>query len=748
MRKILLIGLAFAGSFVAGAKDKAAVLNLIPKPTSIEVSKGAGYAIKPNCLIFSDNEGKAAANYLKDAIKSRLNITVAVKSADVPITATSGSISFAISPNEKYGPEGYNLSVTPKGIEVLAGSPRGLLLSVSTLLQLLPLEGKAIIPSVKIFDKPHFGWRSIMLDVCRHFYTKQEVKRYIDLLSFYKFNTLHLHLSEDQGWRIEIKKYPKLTEVGAWRTQADGSKYGGFYTQDDIKDIVAYATSRGIDIIPEIEFPGHATAALAAYPQLSCTGGPFEVQSTWGVFNDVYCAGNEETFSFMEDVLTEVMNLFPNNYLHIGGDECPKVRWKNCPKCQQRIIDNNLKNEFELQSYFIHRIEKFINSKGHQLIGWDEIIEGGLAPNATVMVWRGWEHGVQAAKEGHNVIMTPTSHSYFDYTQETIDMEKAYAFNPIPEDLPAEFQQHILGGGATLWTERIPNSDLADFMLFPRAIALSEALWNGKDKEPYANFKVRINREYPRLAKMGVKFGPEGKALRIEPQVDYANKTLHIAITEETSGLDVRYTLDGNSPTLNSSKLLNGSITLKEKGTAQIQAFRNGYPYGSTIVQQFEPHKAIGMPVKFINPIGKAYPGLHPNCLTDGLRGSTSNFRDGIWQGIGMNDMVVEIPLDSTQIISSVKVGMLQNVSSWIFFPFSVYCEVSNNGTEFTPVSSAQSPVSIKTGEVMGHDFVLNFEPQKAKLIRITAKNIGICPEWHPGKGGKAWLFFDEIIVN
>jgi hexosaminidase len=361
-------------------------------------------------------------------------------------------------------------------------------------------------------DIPKFQWRGMHLDVSRHFFSKEFIKKYIDYLAMYKMNTFHWHLTDDQGWRIEIKKYPKLTEVGAWRNGSmtghytdqtfDDIRYGGFYTQEEIKEIVAYAKERYITVVPEIEMPGHALAALASYPEFSCTGGPFEVGKSWGVFDDVFCP-KDETFTFLENILAEVIALFPSEYIHIGGDECPKVRWKSCPKCQKRIKDEKLKDEHELQSYFIQRIEKFVNSKGRKIIGWDEILEGGLAPNAAVMSWRGTEGGIAAAKEKHFVVMSPGSHCYFDHYQgepknEPIafggytNVEKVYSFNPIPKELSEEESKYILGAQANVWTEYINTPEHVEYMVFPRIAALSEVLWGTSNPNEYKVFETRL----------------------------------------------------------------------------------------------------------------------------------------------------------------------------------------------------------------------------------------------------------------
>ena len=420
--------------------------------------------------------------------------------------------------------EAYKMKIGKDRIEIEASAPAGIFYAMQTLRQLLPPEinrnalAKDVtwaVPCAVIEDEPRYPYRGMMLDVSRYFSDATAVKRYIDQLAFHKINYFHWHLTDDPGWRIEIKKYPKLTEIGAWRNRTligdlyvrphifKQERYGGFYTQEEIKEVVAYAKKKFVTVIPEIEMPGHALAALTAYPELSCTGGPFEVATHWGVFNDVFCP-KESTFEFLENVLTEVMELFPSEYIHIGGDECPKLRWKNCYHCQTKIKELGLKDEHELQSYFITRIEKFVNSKGKRIIGWDEILEGGLAPNATVMSWRGTNGGIAAAKQGNDVIMTPTSFCYFDYYQSEdrdtepkaiggyVPMEKVYSFDPTPESLTENEAKHILGAQANLWREYIDTDAYVEYMLYPRLAALSEVVWTPKKEKNYEDYMLRL----------------------------------------------------------------------------------------------------------------------------------------------------------------------------------------------------------------------------------------------------------------
>jgi hexosaminidase len=433
------------------------------------------------------------------------------------------------------GKEGYQLIINNFGVTIRANTAHGAFYGIQTLLQLLVGKTKdgaftfsPSLPSVEISDQPRFAWRGMHLDVCRHFYDKEFVKKYIDLLAYHKMNTFHWHLTEDQGWRIEIKKYPRLTEIGSYRSETmveknwdkmDGIPHQGFYTQEDIREIVQYAADRFITIVPEIEMPGHSLAALAAYPHLGCTGGPYEVAKTWGVFDDVYCAGKDSTLLFLKDVLNEVVALFPGTYIHIGGDECPKKQWEKCPDCQNRIKTEELKNEFELQSWFIREIESYLLGQGKKLIGWDEILEGGLAPEATVMSWRGEKGGIAAAQMGHDVVMSPNDLCYFDHYQGPEESEPlaiggftslkdVYGYQVIPSSLSKQEAKHILGAQANVWTEYITTEEHLEYMILPRMSALAEVLWINTHQRDFETFQTRLSPWLWQMEQMGYNFRP------------------------------------------------------------------------------------------------------------------------------------------------------------------------------------------------------------------------------------------------
>lgn len=533
---VLAVILFLTGCNSGSTQDKENVYAIIPAPVSIRELPGNFTFSQKSKIILSDlnDETRLAADFLAGLVKNPSGLVLPVIQGN---KAVSGSV-FMFIDTSVTNIEGYILSVNRKGVSIKARSAVGLFYAVQTIRQLLPadVEKDSVIkdiiltvPSCEIADEPRFVYRGMHLDVGRHLFPLEYIKRYIDMIALHKMNTFHWHLTEDQGWRIEIKKYPKLTEIGAFRSETligkagikpavyDGKPYGGFYTQEEVREVVAYAKSKFITIIPEIEMPGHSLAALAAYPELSCTGGPFKVGTTWGVFDDVYCAGKEETFRFLEDVLTEVRDLFPGKYIHVGGDECPKTRWVKCPLCQKRIKEEGLKDAKELQSYFIKRMEKFLISKNKKLIGWDEILEGGLAPEATVMSWQGVKGGIEAAKQGHDVIMTPNKYVYLDHYQCEPEgqplaiggyspLEEVYSFDPQFQELTTEENKHILGLQGNLWSEYLSSPQYMEYMAFPRAFAISEIGWTPSSKKDFEDFLARFAVQRIRYDKIGINY--------------------------------------------------------------------------------------------------------------------------------------------------------------------------------------------------------------------------------------------------
>ena len=523
-------------AMLCGAIAKAAI-SVVPLPQSITEKNGT-FVLSPKTVIVVDRGAKAEADYLAGLLAPATGWQLPVQSFGW--FARQQIVLSLNTKAEETGSEGYTLQVTPHRVTIRAAQPAGLFYGIQTLRQLLPPQVESrqpvpaqtwTIPCVEIKDRPRFAWRGLMLDVSRHFFNKAEVKQVLDAMALHKLNTFHWHLVDDNGWRIEIKKHPKLTQIGAWRKDIgfgldpksstaygpDG-RYGGFYTQDDIRDVIAYAAAQHITIVPEIEMPGHSGAALSVYPELSCVGGDFSTDMGAGIHASVYCAGKDEPFTFLQDVLTEVFALFPGKYIHIGGDEVPKKNWEACAKCQARKQQEGLKNEHELQSYFIRRMEKFINAQGRNLIGWSEIREGGLAQNAAVMDWIGG--AVEAAEAGHDVVMSPTKFCYLDYYQSTnratepraiggfLPLAKVYSLEPLPAKLPPEFQRHILGAQGNVWTEYIASFQHMEYMTFPRLTAIAEVTWTAPEKKNYADFRARLDNLLPRLDVLGVKYRP------------------------------------------------------------------------------------------------------------------------------------------------------------------------------------------------------------------------------------------------
>lgn len=586
MKKTLLSAFMALACLTGMAQEKQA-LSIIPEAKSVEML-GSPVTITPQMKYFSNGAAaeKAAELFV---------LFVSSNYGFIMEKGTMQNSTLVFSEDDALSAEGYQLTVAKNKI-VLQGRAAGLFYGVQTLQQMLPFSGqvtknKIPVPGVLIKDEPRFAYRGLMLDVGRHFFSVSYIEKFLDVMAYYKLNRFHWHLTEDQGWRIEIKKYPKLQSVASKRKETmegpyrdnkfDGKPYGGYYTQEEIKRVVKYAADRFITVIPEIEMPGHAQAALAAYPQLGCTGGPYEVVTKWGVHKEVYCAGNDEVFSFLEDVLSEVIPLFPSQYIHIGGDECPKDRWKACPKCQARMKALGLKDEHALQSYFIQRMEKFLNSKGKRIIGWDEILEGGLAPDATVMSWRGEEGGIEAAKQKHDVIMTPNTYLYLDYYQGNpateplaiggyLPLEKVYSYEPYPAALTEEQKKYIKGVQGNVWTEYIPDDRSVDYFTYPRALALAEITWSPQHKKDYTRFTTALPKQLARLDDARINFRiPEPQGLEDEV-VTGASAT--VTLKPSVAFATIRYTLDGSIPAANSTLYTkpivvtppsNGSTTVK-----------------------------------------------------------------------------------------------------------------------------------------------------------------------------------------
>lgn len=742
-------------------------IQIIPKPKSLTYGfEGSFFKLDEDVTIRVMRSASKEAEYLKKLIEKSSNFEIEIiYIMDENLRVGDKSIQL-INFDHNYKGEAYQLyfsDLNGESLTINASTNKGLMNGIQSLRQLFIDEFHSkekrnawYLPTVSIQDSPDFRHRGLLLDCSRHFFEKEVVKKYIDLLALYKMNVLHWHLTEDQGWRIQIDKYPKLTEIGAWRTELDGSKYGGFYTKEDIREIVAYATERHITVIPEIELPGHSQAAIAAYPHLSCTGKQVEVANDWGVFKEIYCAGNEDVYTFLEDILTEVMELFPSQYIHIGGDEAPKYRWENCHKCQGKLKHKLLIDEHELQSYFISRIEKFLNKNGRQLIGWDEILEGGLSPHATVQSWRGMDGGIKAADMGHDVIMSPTSHCYLDYDLKAIDLEKVYNFNPVP-DMDPENANHIIGGEVNMWTEHVPDENNLDSKVFPRLMAMSEVLWSAPKERNYEEFYNRVQHHYPMLKNLGVNYGDENVAATISSSID--NGKIIITPKAGNGNLSLKYLwnygwygqVHSTNDSSGSYKKVDKEITLGKSGDLYIQAYKNDEKYGEPTFQHFENHNAIGKTVNYKHKYNQWYTAGGDSGLVDSKTGSL-DFRDGNWQGFWGTDAELLLDLGKLDIshqINEIAVNFYQYNNSWIFFPTKVEFSISRDGKKYEKVPTiANENISPKKRGKHIETFRTGFETDLIRYIKIKATNIGRVPDWHEAAGSDAWIFMDEIIVK
>ncbi len=728
--------------------------SIIPKPAQIRLLAGA-FTLSPATVVVTPPRDQVLLQLGKTLAGNILEFSGVEMRVIDGSPSEKGAISLLLDESLKdLGAEGYALTVNDRGMSLRSAETAGIFRGIQTIRQLLPAgtldnagsPRKVSIPCVEIRDRPRFRWRGMLLDCGRHFMSKEFIKRTIDWLAYYKLNILHWHLTEDQGWRIEIRKYPLLTKVGAWRTNEDGTVYGGFYTQEDIREVVSYAASRHVTVVPEIEMPGHSVAALAAYPQFSCTGGPFLVQTQWGVHRDVYCAGKESTFGFLQDILTEVMELFPSTYIHIGGDEVPKDRWKTCPDCQQRIRAEGLKDENELQSYFIRRIGKFLQSHNRRLIGWDEVLEGGLAPDATVQSWRGMDGAVAAVRAGHDAIASPSNHTYYSQGIRSLDLQRAYSFEPVPEGLSPEESPRILGGECAMWTEDAPQ-ETVEGKLFPRLLALAEVLWSPAGLRVYPEFYARVQDHFTRLDRLNIKYGPVGASpIAIVPALESSRKAFSVTVLPAGDSLDIRYTLNGTEPSMSSPRYVSPFV-IESSGPVKASVFASGRQYGDMVESRVALHEAIGREVRYRTGYSPNYTGGGPTGLTDGFRG-TADFHDGRWQGFEQEDFEGVVDLGSPTRLLGVTVGFLQNANSWIFLPPEVILAVSANGTDFHEVDRVKTDISPRKEGAITKDYRLDCHGAEGRFVRVTAKNLGLCPPWHAGAGGKAWVFVDEIVIN
>lgn len=740
-----LILLTFAGLAIAQCP-------VIPTPTSYQLAEG-NIKIEKQLSIVSTSLSKNNHNFLKDQLSSMFSIDlIDVKRKSIIQFERDALLTSA-----------YQIEVG-ETILVRYKTDADAFYAITSLVQLIEVKDDFLsIKKCIITDSPQFQWRGLHLDVARHFFTVDEVKRFIDVMAFYKFNTFHWHLTDDQGWRIEIKKYPKLTEVGAYRDSTivghynanprvyEKKKYGGFYTQEQVKDVVAYAAKKYITVVPEIELPGHARAAIAAYPELSCTEQILPVPGLWGVFEDIFCSKGE-TIDFLKNVLDEVVELFPGEYIHIGGDEAPKERWNHCEKCKKVMDENGLSDAHELQSHFIQQIDDYLTAKGKKIIGWDEILEGGLSTNAAVMSWRGEEGGIEAANQKHNVVMSPTTYCYFDYYQSGsaseplaiggfLPLDKVYGYSIIPKEMSAEAKQYVLGGQANLWTEYISTFSQVEYMMYPRALALIQNLWS-TNKLDYDDFLTVFSKNQEHLLqKMKVNYSrsvylPELKISRIDNGVKYefvSKKDDKLKLTKESHRFDMGVGLEVNELEGNSYESTKFHFPMEESFILKLESslLLNKISY------KFINHAGLGLPIELVTKPHPKYSNNGDLTLVDGVFGARP------WKGdqwLGFNEKEIEIIIDFKGDIElkEIAVSFLEANGSWIYLPKSMHITFEDEKGIWKEFADVRV-----TGEYQRIDF-----NKKAKRIKLKILSIDEIPKGNEGAGFQPWTFIDEIIIK
>ena len=760
--KLLQLLIIFSFILVSCNKREAIQkVGIIPQPNSISYSEGTFLITdKTTIVVTNSKEAHAIAGVLQTFINSNFGLNLKISTEEV-----QGNVIQLLVVEDDIEKEGYQLDITKTGV-LISGNYQGLFYGIQTLKQLLSPKNIIRRPElnfVNISDAPEFGWRGMMLDVSRHFLEKDSIKKVIDILAMHKMNKFHWHLVDGIGWRIEIDQYPELTKKGAWRkvkehkspwedfeaTYNDGTAevYGGYYTKEDIKEIVAYAAERYIDVIPEIEMPGHSEAATQCYPELSCDG-----TGTSGV----YCAGNDASFEFLQNIISEIVPLFPYEYVHIGGDEVGKESWLSCDKCKKRMRDENLQNAEELQSYFVKRMEKFIHAQGKKLIGWDEILEGGLPERAAVMSWRGFEGGIEAANAGHDVVMSPGSPLYFDHNQGKSEFEPAswggynnvlsvYNFDPVPADIAEDKKHHILGGQANLWTEQIKSLSHIEYMMLPRLSALSEALWTSPKHKNEQEFINKLDVHFDRFKELNYNFA--GSALSPDYDVTYdkTSKQFSLKLENELGIYDIRYTLDGSAPSLN-SEIYSVPIIYATPIDVYAQTFRKGEPIGFPLKKVFSTSFSEKFKVIYTTPYDKSYSGGGDQALFNNKyanpRGDDPN-----WQGIPQKDFEVIIDLGESNSLSYIGLNFFQHIASTsVMLPTEVIISISQDHKVYTTVLD-NTLETVKERKPIIKRIEAEFEKQEVSFIKITAKNRGQLPPWHTLKG-EAWVFVDEVTLK
>ena len=665
--------------------------------------------------------------------------------------------------------EAYKISVRGKKIIVKASSDNGFLYARQTLDQLTDEAGR--VPCVEIYDAPRFAYRGMHLDVARHFFGVDQVKKYLDIMAIHKMNTFHWHLTDDQGWRVEIKRYPKLTEFGSMRKETaigkgwydvkyDGIPHGGYYTQEEIRDIVAYAASKGISVIPEIDVPAHMLAAVASYPELCCTGEQHDVWGRWGVSPEILCAGKEESFEFLENVLLELIDMFPSEYIHIGGDECPKTRWAECPLCQARMqelgIADDEKALVNLQAYVTNRVEEFLAQHGKRIIGWDEILDGNISPSATIMSWRGTDGGIAAAKAGHDVIMTPNTHCYLDYYQSRriqdepfaiggfVNVEKVYSFDPYTPEMTQEQRSHILGVQANLWTEYIKTPEHLEYMLLPRMSALSEVQWCAPEKRDYGRFLDKMSHMLEIYKSMGFNYAKH--IFEVMPVIGVDTEKGCPKVALKTQGnAPMYYTLDGTVPTT-ASALYTEPVCIEEGEVFKAIVDRPDMQT-KVFTQAFSTHKAMGKPIIMNTQPHPLYAVGLPESLVNGVLNENQDAASGEWMAWYGEPVDVVIDMKGEEYS---KVSIRTFISKWedMYAPLGLAVYASDDNKEFTGLASEEYPIETETVPDGIKLFDVEFPTATYKYLKVVVKTVPSLPQWSERTGRPAYLFLDEIMVE
>lgn len=765
----------FLSSYLVSCSPKETLnsdYEVIPKPLEINCKGNSSFLLKDGiAVVYPENNAKMRDNaeFLADYVARQTGLKLTLR-AGIPV---DGAICLTLDLTDD-NKEAYKLVVNDKRICISGASEAGVFYGIQTLRKSLPVARhiNVNLPAVEIYDKPRFAYRGAMLDVARHFFTVDEVKTFIDMCVLHNINRFHWHLTDDQGWRIEIKKYPKLMSVASQRKQTvvgrwcsgvyDGTPYGGYYTQEEVRDIVDYAAKRYVTIIPEIDLPGHMQAALTAYPELGCTGGPYEVRETWGVSDDVLCVGNDSTLQFVKDVLSEVADMFPSEYIHIGGDECPKVRWAKCPKCQARIKALGLKSdakhtkEERLQSYMIHEATKCLNEKGKQIIGWTEILEGGLVPGATLMSWIGESGGIEAAHQHHDVIMTPNTYLYFDYYQSKqvedeplaiggyLPIEKTYSYEPMPKELNKEEQQYIKGVQANLWTEYIPSFSQVQYMTLPRMGALAEVQWSDPSRKDYKDFLTRI----PQLTAIydcyGWNYATHVFDVNVDIKADTAKHVLNVQLGTMADD-PIYYTLDGQDPTEKSAKYT-GPFTINKDAILKTMAVHPSRT-SKISIDTIRFNKATLKPVKLLQPNQENFTPDGPVVLVDGRLGNHS-FDTGAWVAVAGNDLEAVIDMQGETTLSLATIHVYVRKDAWLFDAKKFSVAVSSDGKNYKEVASQDYPAMQPSDGDTIAEHKLSFDPCKAAFVKIKVVSEKRMPEWHLNAGLTPFLLVDEINLN